>query len=123
MSCAVELTSCSFELTEREHALIFAEATALPVPYLTETEEVGSGVFVIARPSDPLRSFDGPWFMFGRCGTKVACVVRWIDGSIISTADFEMVEDAAGLMASGVFAAACVKAGVNVPFPGHSTAH
>lgn len=123
VSCALELTICSFELTRREHALIAAEVAMLPVPYLVETEGGGNGVFVIARPSDPLRSFDGPWFMFGRCGTQIACVVRWIDGSILSTADFEAVEDAAGLMASGVFNAACAKAGVSVPSEYHSTAH
>lgn len=115
--------SCALELTEREHALIASEVAMLAVPYLTETDEGGSGVFVIARPSDPLRSFDGPWFMFGRCGSQVACIVRWIDGSMFSTADFETVEDAAGLMASGVFAAACAKVGVSVPFASISTAH
>lgn len=115
--------SCALELTKREHALIAEEAAALPVPYMTETDDSGSGVFVTARPSDPLRSFDCPWFMFGRCGTKVACVVRWIDGSIFSTADFRTVELAAELMAAGVFAAACAKVGVTVPFERNATAH
>ena len=101
-------------LTSADLKAIAARVDALPehCRYRMDVERVDGGEWAWAVPGDMEAA---PMFQFCRFGRRVALAVRWIDGSMLATVAFRTMEAAADLMASGVFAAACAVAGVDVP--------
>ncbi len=111
-------------LTDADIAVFETYVAALNLPYRVECDPIGKhGIAAMALP-EALEDYTRlPKFVIARLDHHVFFSVFWPDGSVFQTHAFRAVEDPAGLMASGIFAALCAEAGQDVPYAGTNPVH